>query len=139
MPAQQNSGRSDASLIGNLHNRCCSKQRATSAAQRAVSSNMDTLFFAEIDNLLLRQRWVVFDLVHSRNDSCLGQKLLEVFLAVVGDTNSFDLACVQELLHALPGGGVRVRVDEVAGAIGVLRKEGVVSCRLLVYRFISRK
>lgn len=128
MPTQQDSGRSDAFLIGNLHNRRCGEQRATSAAQRAVSSDMDTLFFAEIDNLLLWERWVVFDLVNSRDNSRLGQKLLEVFLAVVGDTNRFDLAGVQELLHALPGGNVRVGVDKVAGAIGVLGEEGVVSC-----------
>lgn len=131
MPAQKNSRRCDTSLFSNLHNRCSCEQRATRAAQGAVCSDVNTFLFAEVDNLLLRKRGVVFDLVDRRSDGGVRQKLLEVLLTVVRDPNSLDLARSQELLHALPGGDVGVGVVNVAGAILVLREEGVVSCRLL--------
>lgn len=129
MPAQKNRRRSHASLLRNLHNRRSLEQWASRAAQRTVRRDMNALFFTEVDNLLLRQRGVVFDLVH-RGDNCgMRQQLLEIRLAVVGNSNGPNFARLQELLHALPGGDMGVSVVNVPGAILELREEGVVSCR----------
>lgn len=131
MPAQKNCRRCDTSLFSNRHNGGSCEQRTTRAAQGAVRGNMDALLFAKVDNLLLRKRGVVFDLVDRRDDRHVRQKLLEKWLAVVRDPNGLDLARSQELFHALPGGYVGVRVVNVAGAILELWEKGVVPCRLL--------
>lgn len=128
MPAQENSRRSNTPLIRNLDNRRRRKQRTPRAPQRAVRGDMDALLFAEVDNLLLRERRVVLDLVDGRHDGRLRQEFLEVLLAVVGDTDGPDLWRARELLHVLPGGDVRVRVVNVAGdAVGEFGEHGVVS------------
>lgn len=64
---------------------------------------MDALLLAEIDNLLLRKAWVVLDLVDCRHDGSMWQELLQVSLAVIGDTDSFDFPGAHQLLHVLPG------------------------------------
>lgn len=128
VPAQQNSSRSDTSLLGHFDDRCCCEERATCAAQRTVRSDNNTLLLAEVDDLLLWEGGVVLDLVDGRNNGSLGQKLLEVLHTVVGDTDGLDLAGGQELLHALPGGDVGVRVNDIAGTVFVLGEEGVVAC-----------
>ena len=87
---------------------------------------MDALLLAEVNNFLLWAKWVVLDLVNGRDDGGLGQKLLEVLLAVVGDTNSLDLAG-RELLHALPGSDMGVRVVNVTRTIRKLGEERVVA------------
>ena len=128
MPAQKNSRRSNTPLIRNLHNRRRREQRTPRAPQRTVRGDMNTLFFAKVDNLLLRERRVVLDLVDGWHDGRLRQEFLEVLLAVVGDTNRLDLAGAYQLLHALPGGDVRVRVVDVArDAVGEFGEHGVVS------------
>lgn len=127
MPAQQDSSRGNATLLCNGHNRLSSEKRATGAAQRAVSSDVNTLLVAEVDNLLLGQRWVVLDLVGGGDDAGLGQELLKVRDTAVGDTNGPGLASAHELLHALPGGNVGVAVVNVAGAICELGEDGVVA------------
>lgn len=127
MPAQQNSSRGNATLLCNGHNGLSSEKRATGAAQRAVSGDVNTLLVAEVNNLLLGQRWVVLDLVDGRDDGGLGQERLQVRNTAVGDTDGPDLAIANELLHALPGGNVGVAVVNVPGSICELREDGVVA------------
>lgn len=128
MPAQKNRRRSNTPPIGNLHNRRCREQRTPRAAQRTVRGDVNALFFAKVDNLLLWEGRVVLDLVDGRDNGRLRQQFLEVLLAVVGDTNGLDLAGADELLHALPGGDVGVGVVDVAGdAVGEFGEHGVVS------------
>lgn len=126
MPAQQNRGRSNAALLGNSDNRLSSKQRAAGTAQRTVSGDVDALLVTEVDNLLLGQGRVVLDLVGGGDDGGLGQELLKVLDAVVGDTDGLDLAGAHELLHTLPGGDVGVAVDDIPRAVGQLGEDGVV-------------
>lgn len=83
VPAKQNSSRSNTSLRRNLHNRLSSEQRATGAAERTVSGDMDADLITEIYNLLLRQRRVILDLVDGWHDRCLRQQFLEVLDAIV--------------------------------------------------------
>lgn len=128
VPAQQNSSRSNASLLGHFNNRRCREERATRAAQRTVRSNNDALLLAEVDDLLLWERGVVLDLIYCRNNGSLGKEFLKVLHTVVGNANGLDLASGQKLLHALPGGDVGVRVVDVAGAVRVLGEERVVAC-----------
>ena len=54
------------------------EQRAAGAAEWAVRLHQDTLLFAKVDNLLLRQVGVVLDLVGGGDNSCLAQQLLQV-------------------------------------------------------------
>jgi hypothetical protein len=65
---------------------------------------VDALLLAEVNNLLLWAKWVVLDLVDSRDDGGLGQQLLEVLDRVVGDANGLDLVgmCLDQLLEVLP-------------------------------------
>ena len=80
------------------------EQRAAGAAEWAVRLHQDTLLFAKVDNLLLRQVGVVLDLVGSGDDGCLSKQLLEVLDGVVGDADGLDLlgVCLVQLLHVLP-------------------------------------
>lgn len=71
---------------------------------------------------------MVLDLVDCRDNGSLGKEFLKVLHTVVGDTDGLDLAGVQELLHAFPGGDVGVRVVDVAGAVCVLGEKGVIAC-----------
>lgn len=136
VPAQQNSSGSNTALLGNGHDRLGSEQRATGAAQRAVRGDVDALLVAEVDDLLLWQGGVVLDLVGGGDDGGLGQELLQVLDAVVGDADGLDLAGADELLHALPGRDVGVTVDDVPRAVGELGEDGVVAFALLVFCFV---
>lgn len=128
MPAQQNSSRSNAALLRNGHDRLGSEQRAAGAAQRTVRGDVDAFLLAEVDDLLLRQGGVVLNLVGGGHDGGLWEELLQVLHAVVGDADGLDLAGADELLHALPGGDVRVAVNDVARAVGQFGEDGVVAC-----------
>lgn len=128
MPAQKNRCWSHISLLRNLHDRRSLEQRASRTSQRTVRGDVNALFIAQVDNLLLWERGVVFDLVHRGDDRGMGQQLVEIRLAVVRDSNGLDLARRQELLHALPGSDMGVSMVDVAGAILKLREEGVVAC-----------
>jgi hypothetical protein len=128
VPAKQNSSRSNSALVGDSHDGLGSEQRATSAAQWAVSGDVDAGLVAEIDNLLLGEQGVVLDLVGSGDNSGLGQEFLEELDAVVGHTDGLDLAGANELLHTLPCSNVGVAVDNVPRSIGELREEVVVAC-----------
>lgn len=127
VPTQQHRRRAHTLPVGHLDDRVSRHERAARAAQRTVRRHVDALFLAEIDNLLLRQRRVVLDLVDGRDDGRLRQKLLQVPLAVVRHADGLDLARGQELLHVLPGLDVVVGADQVARAVRQLGEEGVVS------------
>lgn len=128
MPAEEDSRRGNTTLVGDGDDGLGSEQRAASAAERAVSSDVDTLLLAKVHDLLLRQRGVVLNLVGSGDNGGLGQELLQVLDTVVGDTDGLDLAGADELLHALPGGDVRVGVVNVPRSIGELGEDVVVAC-----------
>ena len=124
VPAKQNSSRSNSALVGDSHDGLGSEQRATSAAQWAVSGDVDAGLVAE----MLGEQGVVLDLVGSGDNSGLGQEFLEELDAVVGHTDGLDLAGANELLHTLPCSNVGVAVDNVPRSIGELREEGVGAC-----------
>lgn len=90
---------------------------------------MDAFGFAEIDDFLLGQEWVVLDLVGSRDDGCLCEELLHVLYGVVCDADSLDFVGVRldEFLHVLPCLDVGDAVVDVAGAVFEFGEEGVVS------------
>ena len=77
---------------------------------------------------MLREQWVVLDLVDSGYDGCSGQELVEVLDAVIGDSDGFHFACYEEFFH------IQVRVHVVAGQIRVAvtfegcRHHRMVSC-----------
>ena len=83
MIAQQHSGRLDAVLLGDGDDGLGREQRAARAAERAVRHDMDALLVAEVDNLLLRQRRVVLNLVHGGDDGGVREELFEVAFAVL--------------------------------------------------------
>jgi len=128
VPAKQDRRGRNPSLLRDLDDRLGREERAPRAPQRTVRGDVDALLLAEVDNLLLRQGRVVLDLVDGGHDGDVGQQLLEVPLAVVGDANGLDFTRGKELLHTLPGRDVRVGMVDVAGAVGKFGEEGVVSC-----------
>ena len=83
MITQQHRRGLDAVLLGHFDHRLGGEQRSACAAQRAVRHDVDPLFFAEVDNLLLRQGRVVLDLVDCGDDGCMGEELLEVAFGVL--------------------------------------------------------
>lgn len=83
MIAQQDGGRADVVLLGNLEDVLVLEQGPASASKRAVRHDVNTLLLAEINNLLLRQSGMVLDLVDCGNDSGLTEELLQVLLAVL--------------------------------------------------------
>lgn len=90
---------------------------------------MNALGFAEIDDFLLGQKWVVLDLVHSRDDGCLSEELLHVLDGVIRDADGLDFVWMRldEFLHVLPCLDVCGAVIDVAGAVFEFGEEGVVS------------
>lgn len=81
--AEEDRSSADTTLLSDLCNRIRSHERAASASKRAVSDDVDALFVAEVDNLLLGQGGVILDLVDSGDNLGLGEELLEVSLAVL--------------------------------------------------------
>lgn len=125
VPAQQNRRRSHTALLGDSDNRLSCEQGAAGAAQGTIRGDVDALLVAEVDDLLLRQGGVVLDLVGGGDDARLGQELLQILDAVVGDADGLDLAGVHEILHALPRCDMRVAVDDIPRAVGQLGEDGV--------------
>jgi hypothetical protein len=101
------------------------EQRRPGASQRTVSRNMNALVLAEIDNFLLRQQWVVLDLVDGGCDGGFCEQLL--------DGLDFVGVRLDEFLEVLPGLDVGDAVVDVAGAVFEFGEEGVVSWSMLVY------
>lgn len=83
MIAQQHGPGGDALLLGDLDDGRGREQRATGAAKGAVGHDVDALLPAKVDNLLLRQRRVVLDLVDGGHDGAVREQLLQVALAVL--------------------------------------------------------
>ncbi len=83
MVAQQHGRRVDGVLGRDLDDGLGLHQRPARAAQRAVGHDVDALGLAQVDDLLLRQRRVVLDLVDGRDHGAVGEELLEVALAVL--------------------------------------------------------
>jgi hypothetical protein len=128
---QQHTRRRDVPFLCDFDNGSCTEHWSSSTTQRAICCDMDALRFAEVNNILLRKRWVIFDLVDGRNDSGLREQLFEVFYAVVRNSNCLHLARCQQLLHSLPRLYVRPVFYKIAGAVGEFGESLVVSCLLL--------
>ena len=70
---QQHRSRPDVVLLCDLEDTLVLEQRRSGAAERAIRSDVDALPLAEIDNFLLGEQRVVFDLVGCGRDGCLCQ------------------------------------------------------------------
>ena len=68
MIAEKNSRGRNTLLLGNLDHRLGGHDWATCAAKRTVGLNVDALLLTEVDDLLLRELWVVLDLVNGWDD-----------------------------------------------------------------------
>jgi hypothetical protein len=95
---------------------------------------MNALVLAEIDNFLLRQQWVILDLVDGRCDGGFCEQLLHILDRVICDADGLDFVGVRldQFLKVLPGLDVGDAVVDVAGAVFELGEEGVVSWEMLV-------
>lgn len=127
MVAQQHSTGRNVMLLSNLLNLLLLEQRRSSASQRTVCSNQDTLFLAVIHNFLLRQVRVVLNLVCGGGDFGFLHEFFQEGDGEVGDTDGLCLSGGEELFHLLPGLGVGPGCVEVAGAVGVFGEFGVVA------------
>ena len=132
MVAQQDSRGANVVFFRNSQNTLILEQRRACAAERAVGRDVDALFLAEVDNLLLGEQRVVLDLVGGRRDGRLCKELLQVLDRVVCDANGFDLVGVRldQGLHVLPRVNVGDAAIEVARAILELGEERVVALRV---------
>jgi hypothetical protein len=128
--AQQDRNRANALLLRQRYNRLSRLQRTPGAAQGAIRDDVDALLPAQVDDLGLRQRRVVLDLVDGGDDLSHGEQLLEVLLAVVADADGLDLAAVDECFHLLPCLAVVPAVDHITGSIRELREAVVVAYRI---------
>ena len=129
--AQQDGSWGNALLLSKRYDWCGLEHGASCASQWTVCGNQDTLLLADINDFLLRKRWVVLNLVDSWDDSCDCEELLQIFLAVVGDTNGLYFAAGKELLHFQPGLGViplRSWCD-ITGTIWLGGEFNIVSCK----------
>lgn len=127
MPAQQDRGRVNTLLLGNLDDGLCRQQRTARAAERAVCGNVNALLLAEVNSLLLGKAGVVLNLVDGRNHGGLGEEFLKVGPAVVADTDGLGLSAADKLLHILPSVDMGVVEVQVAGTVGKGGDVGVVS------------
>lgn len=150
--AKKDRGRTNALLLSKLDHRRRRHDGATGTSKRAVSHDVDALFVAQVDNLLLRQARVVFDLIDSGNNLGMGKEFLEVLLAIlarsqplqrreeahvahlsqstyIAHPNGLGFATCQNLLHLLPGLDVAPALDNVARAIGMSRELVVIAYR----------
>jgi hypothetical protein len=123
-------------LPRDLDHRLGLHDRTASGPERAVRHDVDALFLAQVHDLLLRQRRVVLDLVHCRDDGGFWEQLLQVLFAVlsgefssaehaprrkrthVADTDRLCLAGRWQRLHLLPRVHMVVRADDVSRAVG---------------------
>ena len=83
MITQQHSRGLNAMLLRDLDDGLSREERAARAAERAVGHDVDALFLAQVDNLLLRQRRVVLDLIDGGDDGSVGEELFEVAFAIL--------------------------------------------------------
>jgi hypothetical protein len=86
------------------------------------------LLFAVIDDFLLGQKRMVFDLIHRRYDGGLRQQLFEVLPAIIGHANGLHPLREKQLLHIPVGIHVRAIPDQIAGAVWELGEKRVATC-----------
>jgi hypothetical protein len=129
MIAQQHSSRADIMLLCNLVDCLIFEQRRSCTTKRAVRGDMDAFLFTEVDDFLLREERVVFDLVGGGDNGSLSEELLEVLHRVVCDTDGFYFVWMffYELFEAFPCLDVVGAVVEIARAVFEFGKEKVVS------------
>lgn len=89
MPTQQNSSRLNALPLRNLNNRLRRKKRTSRTPERTIRRNMNPLLLTQIDDFLLWEGRVIFELVYGGDDGCVGEELGEIADGVVGYTDGF--------------------------------------------------
>jgi hypothetical protein len=126
---QEHSSWPNAMFLRHLQHTLVLEQRRACASQWTVSGDVDALVFAEINDFLLGQQRVVFDLVDGGRDGGFCEELLHVFDRVVCDADGlyFVGMGLDEFLHVEPCLHVRVLVVDVARAVFELGEERVVS------------
>lgn len=83
MVAEQDSSSRNSLLLSNLDNGLGGHQRAACTAQRAIGHDVNTVFSAEINNLLLGEAGMVLNLVDGGDNGGVREELFEVCLAVL--------------------------------------------------------
>jgi len=160
MVTKQNRRRAHAFALRNLDHWLGRHKGPAGAAERTVGYHMDALFRAQVDNFLLRQGWVVFDLVDGRDDGAVGEELFEVSLAVlrrlsvpsrstrfgvsgyvidvwstyVANANPLHLPGREELFHRLPRIDMRMRVHDISLSVWQGREPVMVPLRVHRHR-----
>lgn len=88
---------------------------------------MDTLFLAQIDNLLLWQRRMVFNLVDRWDNRGFGQQLFQILHTVIGNSDGLGLAGLGNFLKFLPSLRVGPVCEEIAGTVGMFGEFLIIS------------
>ena len=127
MVTQQHRARWHPMSARDLEHLLVLQQRTARAPQRTIGRDVDAFALAEIDNVLLRQVRVVFDLVDGGHDADVREEFLQESHAVVRHPDRSHFARVQEPLQVLVGLDVSPRVVEVAGAVRVFWEFRVVA------------
>ena len=102
VPAEQDVALADAVFLGDLLHAGVCEERAAGRAEGAVGLDDDAVFGAQVDDLLLREQRVVFDLVDGGDDVAVREELFEVFDAVVAHADRLDFAGSEEFFHSVP-------------------------------------
>lgn len=121
MIAEQNAARRDLVLLCRFLDLLLLEQWAACAAKGTVCSDEDTLLLAELDNVMLREVGVVFDLIHCRGDLDLREELFQKLDGQVANSNGLCLSGLEQLLHFLPSldpGPVGVEIARAIWELG---------------------
>lgn len=100
-PVEQDLGRRLAVLLGDLDD--ARVLQLVAARQRRVRLNGDAVLAAHLDEVLTLAERVHLDLVDGRHNLGLGQQLVQVRGAEVGDADGSDLAEFLGCLQSSPG------------------------------------
>lgn len=90
-------------LLRNFRDPLFVEQRTSGTTQGAVGRNMYPLLFAKVNNILLWEVRMVFNLVYGWYYRDVWEELAQISDAVVGDTNGFDFAGFEEVFHLFVG------------------------------------
>lgn len=117
-PGDQDIGVVAVVLLGNLGDLLTLDQGGVGRSEGGVSSEVDALGLAELEQLPLGVLGVELDLVGGGDNLGGGEELLEVLDREVGDTDGLGLAGGDQGLHGLVGlGKVNVLEQELALAV----------------------
>lgn len=101
-PGDDDLSRVGAVSLGDRLNKLILQNGSTGRAKGRVGLHQDTFALAEFDQVVLGKEGVQFNLVGGGYNLCVGEQLLQVWNAPVGDADSLGLAGCGQLLHELP-------------------------------------